>query len=76
MLPFNIEDARNNKPVITRSGKEVRIICYDRLTNNKNCGPIIALVKGPKGVFESIITCDINGKQSDNIKELDLFIRE
>lgn len=32
MKPFNLEEAKAGKPVCTRTGHDVRIICFDRLT--------------------------------------------
>lgn len=45
MKPFNLEEAKNGKPVCTRDGKKARIICFDR---KKPDYPIIALVKEDK----------------------------
>lgn len=41
MKPFNIEEAKQGKPVCTRGGNPARIICFD--ANNSHY-PIIALV--------------------------------
>lgn len=42
--PFNVEEAKNGAKVETRDGDSVRILCYDRKSNNLNINfPIIAL---------------------------------
>lgn len=48
---FNLEAAKAGKPVCTRDGRKVRIICFD--TINKGNYPIIALLedKGYEAVF-------------------------
>lgn len=42
LKPFDLQAAKSGKPVCTRSGKPVRIICFD--VKRATC-PIIALVK-------------------------------
>lgn len=73
MCPFDINVAKEGKPVITRNGRKVRIICYDRLTGGK-IAPIIALIKNGKETFENISYYLPNGQQANCISELDLFI--
>lgn len=73
ILPFDIKQAKEGAKLITRNGRSARIICYDRLTG-KWPGKIIALVKGGKGIFESIVYYNEEGKQIDHVKELDLMI--
>lgn len=46
MKPFNLKEAKAGKPVCTRDGKDVRIICYD--WKNPSSISIIALVKEEK----------------------------
>ena len=46
MKPFNLEEAKAGKPVCTRDGKDVRIICWD--WKNPSSISIIALVKEEK----------------------------
>lgn len=41
LKPFDLEEAKAGKPVCTRDGRKVRIICFDR----KDVRPIIALIK-------------------------------
>ena len=40
MKPFNLEQARQGKPVVTRDGRPARILAFDR----KGTNPIIGLV--------------------------------
>lgn len=50
MKPFDLEAAKAGKPVRTRDGRKVRIICFDR----KDVRPIVALIKsdnGDEGVY-------------------------
>lgn len=72
MKPFDIEAAKRGEKVITRDGREVRIICFDRV--NK-IYPIIGLVRH-KDKSEGVYSFDINGSQFGNgfSKELDLFM--
>lgn len=76
MKPFNLKEAQEGASVITRLKRKVRIICYDRKTKGKAVGPIVALVLGPQKSFETLVTYDINGKQSNGIKDLDLFLED
>lgn len=43
MKPFNIKEAKEGKPVCTRDGKPVRILCLDKIHPGEKS--IIALVK-------------------------------
>lgn len=51
MKPFDLEEAKQGKPVCTRDGKPARIICFDR---EEKTYPIVALVD--KGPFEVVYT--------------------
>ena len=42
--PFNVEAAKGGAKVETRDGASVRILCYDRKSNNCINFPIIALI--------------------------------
>lgn len=68
MKQFDLEKAIAGKPVVTRDGEPVRIICWDR---NKTDYPIVALV-GDKEVISSFTTNGsfFHGKQDPN----DLFM--
>lgn len=55
MKPFNLEEAKKGKPVMTRDGRPARIICWDR---KKKDYPIIALI----GVEEDIASFTTDGR--------------
>ena len=66
--PFDLEAAKANKPVCTRSGKKVRIVCFDKV----GAYPVIALVQE-----EGIETCHFysqDGKCADSGSEYDLMM--
>lgn len=46
MKPFDLEAAKAGAKVVTRNGRPVRIICFDRKDNQR---PIIGLVSGEYG---------------------------
>ena len=56
LKPFDIQKAREGKPVCTRDGRKVRIICFDRDWEKH----IVALVSNPFG--ESVHSYLSNGK--------------
>ena len=70
MKPFNLEEAKAGKPVVTRTGKPVRFLCFDA----KGLEPIVALIEldttshaiqyNESGIFW-------DGKESDQ----DLFMK-
>lgn len=72
MKQFNLEEYLKNpsRKVVTRDGREARVICTDRADENY---PIIALVKikSPNGI-EWCESFTIDGKNSVRIKESDL----
>ena len=50
LKPFDIQKAREGKPVCTRDGRKARIICFDRRLFYKNVSyPILALVERSDG---------------------------
>ena len=50
LKPFNLEAAKQGKPVCTRDGRKARIICFDRRLFYKNVSyPILALVERSDG---------------------------
>lgn len=55
LKPFDIQKAREGKPVCTRDGRKARIICFDRVTNSTNeyTGHLIVLVTNPNGDEQS-----------------------
>lgn len=56
MKPFNLKEAKAGKPVCTRNGNPVRIICFDALSDNY---PIIGLIK--RIDYEELTTFTIDG---------------
>lgn len=68
LKPFSIELAKAGKPVCTRDGRDVRIVCFDM----ENEFPIVALVKDKDGK-ENAYTYPESGKWF--IHSADLFIR-
>ena len=71
MKPFNLEEAKAGKPVVTRDGRPVRILAFDRKGNM----PIIGLVTNR----EVEIGCyfSVDGKASNFFEEndIDLFMK-
>lgn len=71
MRQFNLEEYLGDptRPIVTRDGRSVRIICTDRKSNNL---PIVGLVKG--GQQENIRGYTKDGEYSPGIESLcDLF---
>ena len=64
LKPFDIQKAREGKPVCTRGGRKARIICFDREAEQ----PIVALIEN-NGV-ESIDTFFLNGHTCFTSKEV------
>lgn len=76
MKPFNIEEAKAGKPVCTRTGHHVRILCYDAdLYQGGGCRtPIIALIRHRN--VERIGWYSEDGKYLGVCEhELDLFMK-
>lgn len=70
--PFDLEEARNGKPLCTRSGKNAKIIYEKEGADNY---PLIALIEDKTSDISYTVFCRIDGrlfeeKESDN----DLFI--
>lgn len=68
LKPFDLEAVKAGKSVCTRSGKKVRIVCFDKV----GVYPVIALVQE-----ESIETCHFyspDGKCADSGNEYDLMM--
>jgi hypothetical protein len=57
LKPFDIQKAREGKPVCTRDGRKARIICFDRKDETFQ---IVALISGSLGK-EEIISYDKAG---------------
>lgn len=60
MKPFDIQKAREGKPVCTREGHKVRIICFDR----EGSFPLVILIKKNEDSLEEIRTYTVNGISS------------
>lgn len=60
MKPFNLEEylANPSKKIVTREGKDARIICTDR---EDSIHPIIALIKDNKRESEILVTYTKDG---------------
>ena len=73
MKPFNLEEAKQGKPICTRSGRRVRIICFDA----RNDQPIVALIEDADKRYEIAYNYDLHGKW-DEYKETarDLMMAE
>ena len=72
MKPFNLEEylANPSMKVVTRMGRDVRIICTDR----KGDCPIVALVKMYEGDSEDVATYSKDGATNDYVSyRYDLF---
>ena len=68
LKPFDIQKAREGKPVCTRDGRKARIVCFDA----KGDKPIIALVeaKGNKdALIEKVERYFINGHSVFEVRE-------
>ena len=63
LKPFDLQKAREGKPVCTRDGRKARIICFDR----ENEQPIVALIE--KNEEESIDTFFNNGHSVSKTNE-------
>ena len=70
LKPFDIQKAREGKPVCTRDRRRARIICWDKIGNF----PIVALVMG-KNNKEAVFYYNGNGRDNDAIeKDYDLMM--
>lgn len=68
LKPFDLEAARNGKPVCTRDGRSARIVCFDR--KGYNMFPIVALIMN--GDRENdIYTYRPNGTWYNSVNESD-----
>ena len=65
MKEFDINLAKQGKPICTRDGRKARIICFDA----KGKQPIIALLEGEKTDEEIIQTYSMNGRYYEFRKE-------
>ena len=68
LKPFDLEKAKDGKPVCTRDGRKARIICFDRI----DAKPILALVRSTDGKGEDVFDYFVSGKRLANALESDL----
>ena len=68
MKPFNLELAKEGKPVCTRDGRKARIICFDYHNKNLSQYPVIALVQEKNG-SENIQAFSTEGGFDDDYSE-------
>lgn len=75
LRPFDLEAAKAGKPVCTRDGRKVRIICFDRITYD-NYTTIIACVLSKDGKDENPLIYGNDGYivNSQNPKDEDLMM--
>lgn len=71
LKPFDIQKAREGKPVCTRDGRKARIICFDM--NSFNNHIIVALITEENGT-ESIYSYTSEGKWKEIKTENDLMM--
>ena len=62
LCPFDLEAAKQGKPVCTRDGRKARIICFDYQNEN----PIIVLIQSEDGKGEDIYEFKQDGKVYNN----------
>lgn len=72
LAPFDINLAKQGKPVCTRDGRKARIICFDKVDNTIN-KPIVALVTYNDGQEYSNMYYS-NGKYNTSDDNLDLMM--
>lgn len=68
LKPFNLEAAKAGKPVCTRDGRKVRIVCFDRI----DAKPILALIPSTDGKGEVVFDYFVSGKRIATPLESDL----
>lgn len=67
---FNLKLAQKGEKVVTREGRDIRLICFDHMYRGyKNI--IIGLLKG-KNIHEMLLRFNSNGINIDHIKNFDL----
>ena len=71
LKPFNLETAKQGKPVCTRDGRKARIICFDM--NSFNNHIIVALITEENGT-ETIYSYTSDGKWKETKTENDLMM--
>lgn len=73
-IPFDIEKAKAGAKLVTRDGRNIRILCYDKKTDNRR--PVVALVDDEDEDKERVTFYRLDGSYFDAGIEcpLDLFI--
>jgi hypothetical protein len=69
MKPFNLEEAKAGKPVCTRNGREVRILCFDYKEDARHPRPIVAILKYRDCEKEELMTYTKEGKSLPSYEE-------
>lgn len=64
LKPFNLQKAREGKPVCTRDGRKARILCFDRLCCDE-ISTIVACVLSKDGKDENVIIYSSDGFMAD-----------
>ena len=75
LKPFDLQKAKQGKPVCTRDGRKARIICFDRISGD-DVYKIVACVTAFDGDFEEVLSYRIDGYivDSQNPKDEDLMM--
>lgn len=60
LKPFDIQKAREGKPVCTRDGGKARILCFDRVTSD-NYSKVVACITTYDGKDENVLIYGIDG---------------
>lgn len=68
LKPFDLQKAKEGKPVCTRDGRKARIVCFDRI----DARPILALIVSSDGKGEDVFDYFVSGKRIANALESDL----
>lgn len=72
MKPFNLEEAKAGKPVCTKDGQDVRLICFDAIVGIKTL--IVGLIKDKSG-SEFVCFYNNDGSAASNQKTYDLIMK-
>jgi hypothetical protein len=72
MKPFNLEEAKAGKPVCTRTGLPVRIICFDYLDDHYNLIGLIRITENDENI--SVFTSEGMYFMGSEENEYDLFM--
>ena len=64
LKPFNLQKAKEGKPIYTRDGRKARILCFDRLCCDE-ISTIVACVLSKDGKDENVIIYNSDGFMAD-----------